>query len=129
MYEKRLTRILIADQRELFRDSVKNYLQADANLKVVGKSSNSEEVLLQITETRPDLLLIKYDLPGQPVIGLIGAIKSINEQIKIIVVGSGSEQRRIYIEAGADDFVSLSQSPRKLLTAIRVLHTEAQSAK
>jgi len=129
MHEKRLTRILIADQRELFRDAVTHYLQAEANLKVVGNASNSEEVMIQITKTCPDLLLIKCDLPGQPVTELIGAIKSINEQIKIIVVGLGSEQGRIYIEAGADDFVSLSHSPKKMLTAIRIFHMEAQGAK
>lgn len=129
MHEKRITRILIADQQKLFQDSVKNYLQVEANLKVVGKASNSEEVMIQITKTCPDLLLIKCDLPGQPVTELIGAIKSINEQIKIIVVGLGSEQGRIYIEAGADDFVSLSQSPKKLLTAIRIFHMETHSAK
>jgi DNA-binding NarL/FixJ family response regulator len=129
MHEKRITRILIADQQKLFQDSVKNYLQVEANLKVVGKASNSEEALLQITETRPDLLLIKCDLPGQPVTELIGAIKSINDHIKIIVVGPGNEQGRIYIEAGADEFVSLSHSPKKMLTAIRIFHMEAPGAK
>jgi DNA-binding NarL/FixJ family response regulator len=128
MHEKRLTRILIADQRELFRDAVTHYLQAEANLKVVGNASNSEEVMIQITKTCPDLLLIKCDLPGQPVTELIGAIKSINEQIKIIVVGLGSEQGRIYIEAGADDFVSQSHSPKKLLTAIRSVNLEYKDA-
>jgi DNA-binding NarL/FixJ family response regulator len=129
MHEKRITRILIADQQKLFQDSVKNYLQVEANLKVVGKASNSEEALIQISETRPDLLLIRCDLPGQPVTELIGAIKSINDHIKIIVVGPGNEQGRIYIEAGADEFVSLSQSPKKLLTAIRIFHMETHSAK
>jgi len=129
MHEKRLTRILIADRGELFRDSVKNYLQAEANLKVVGKASNSGELLVQIKETRPDLILIKCDLPGQSVTELIGVIKSINEQIKIIVLGLGSEEGRIYIEAGSDEFVSLSHSPKKILTAIRILGPEAQNAK
>jgi len=129
MHKKRLTRILIADQRELLRDSVKNYLQAEANLKIVGEASNSGELLIQINETRPDLILIKCDLPGQSMTELIGVIKSINEQIKIIVLGLGSEQGRIYIEAGADDFLSLSHSPKKILTAIRILCPEAQNAK
>ena len=62
MHAQRLSRVLLADQREILREAMKNYLQFEANLKVVGEASNSEEVLVQIQDTigrdwYPDLRL------------------------------------------------------------------------
>lgn len=129
MHAQRLSRVLLADQREILREAMKNYLQFEANLKVVGEASNSEEVLVQIQDTRPDLIIVKSDLPDQPVTDLIGEIKSFNPQIKIIVLGIRPDRRKNYLSIGADDFVSQSHSPKKLLTAIRTVNLEDKDAK
>ena len=56
-------RVLIAEDVSLIRAGLRCLLSHEEGLEVVGAVANGVEVLQQLDQTRPDLLLLDLDLP------------------------------------------------------------------
>jgi DNA-binding NarL/FixJ family response regulator len=65
-------RLVIAEERTLYRQGVAALLRECADFEVVGEAANAEEVRLVCTRTQPDIVLMSrrlafsYELPGLP---------------------------------------------------------------
>ena len=58
---KKATRILVANRPKLMRDVVLAALADQPGLEIVGEVSDEAEILTQVRDTRPDLLVIALD--------------------------------------------------------------------
>jgi len=68
-------RIVIADDEELARSLVREYLKDSLDLEVVGECANGFEAVKAVTELKPDLLLLDIQMPrldGFEVLDLVG---------------------------------------------------------
>jgi len=59
----RQVRLVIADDRPIFRDGLRRLLEAEADFKVVGQASDGAETVQLIRELKPDLLLLELAMP------------------------------------------------------------------
>jgi DNA-binding NarL/FixJ family response regulator len=121
-------RILIADRRADVRSAVGLFLQARKELEAVGEACDSQELLEQVEATRPDVVLLDWELLGEPVPELLSTLRGLAPSLKVIVLGSGPEHEQEAVAAGADYFVDKGDSPRRLLTAIQVIEIESRYA-
>jgi DNA-binding NarL/FixJ family response regulator len=118
-------RILVADRYTAVRSAVKALLQNELGLDVIGEACDSLELLAQIEAQHPDVVLLEWELPGQPAAELLAILRALDpQQLKIIVLGSYPDQHQDALAAGADYFVSKSDRPKRLLTAVRVIQVE-----
>jgi PleD family two-component response regulator len=58
------TRVVIADDHPLFRAGVRERLEADAAIEVVGEASDGEEAYALTGSLRPDVVLLDIAMPG-----------------------------------------------------------------
>jgi DNA-binding NarL/FixJ family response regulator len=58
-----LVRIVIADNRPIFRDGLRQLLQTEPRLRIVGETSTADAAPLVI-ELRPDILLVDFSPPA-----------------------------------------------------------------
>ncbi len=58
-------RILIADDHPIMRQGLKQIIEIEPNLKVVGEAANGSEALAMIEELMPDAAILDVDMPHQ----------------------------------------------------------------
>lgn len=111
-------RILLADHRLKIRFALRALLEQRPGVEVVGEAVDAEDLLTQIEATCPDLVLLDWKLQGPPAMDLLFSLRRFCPNIRVIVLSGRPEARRAALDAGADAFVSKTDSPGRLLAAI-----------
>ena len=91
-------RIVIADDHPVVRIGVKNMLQSDPGLEVIGEASDGDEAITGTLELLPDILLLDLQMPRLPGLEAMRAIMSGSPTVKILLLTSTITTQQI-IEA------------------------------
>jgi DNA-binding NarL/FixJ family response regulator len=57
--------VLLVDDAEVIRRTVKNFLATESAIKVLGEASNFREALSQAKALKPDVILLDLHMPDQ----------------------------------------------------------------
>ncbi|MEP1447791.1 MAG: chemotaxis response regulator protein-glutamate methylesterase [Paraglaciecola sp.] len=101
-------RILIVDDSTFFRRRIKQILEDDAGLEVVGEAKNGQEALTLVASLKPDVVTMDIEMP---VMDGITAVKKImaSNPVPIIMFSSltmeGAQATLDALDAGALDFL------------------------
>lgn len=113
------TRIVIADGRPKVRFALRALLGRQTELDIVGEAQDAEDLLAQIDQSCPDVVLLDWRLEGLETADLLAALRWRCPSVYVIVLSGRPEARRPALDAGADVFVSKIDPPDRLLAAIR----------
>jgi len=111
-------RIILADIQPKVRFALRVLLERQPELDVVGEATDTEELLDQIKLTCPDLVLFDWELPGRAASVSIPTWREVRPRLFIVALSGHPEVRHAALAAGADAFVSKTESPEWLLAAI-----------
>ena len=99
--------LVIVDDSEEMRETLKTLLTFNETVKVIGEASNGEEAVQVVGELQPDLVLMDINMPGMD--GLKAteaiAIKSPRTGVIIISVQEEMEYMRRAMSAGAREYL------------------------
>ncbi len=114
--------IVLVDDHRVVTSSLKSYLDAFADLSVVGIAASGEEVLQRLDEWRPQIILQDLLLPGG--IDGIETTRRVLErkpQIGIIALTASMDEARMMgvLRVGALGYVRKDAEPEILLAAVR----------
>ena len=112
-------RIFVADANREIRLSVQILVNHQADMNVTGIAVRSDGLVKQIEATKPDLLLLNWDLPGQSLLDKVVHLRTTMPRLKLVVMSVRPEARSIALSAGADAFVSMNVPPDELLNTLR----------
>ena len=56
-------RVMIADDHSLIREGLKQLLEFDGSIEIVGEASNGVECLEKLNESSPEVLLLDINMP------------------------------------------------------------------
>lgn len=59
-------RILIADDHPALTEGLRGLLEIEPDLKVIGQANNVADVIHDVHELKPDILLLDLKMPSQP---------------------------------------------------------------
>ena len=113
--------ILLVDSQAKERAALRQQLQLDPELYLVGEISEIGDVLAQAQTAHPDVVLLEWELPGLDGANMVSALHSLVYPPKVIVFSEKAEAREDALAAGADAFVSKGQPVEDMLTVLRVL--------
>jgi len=101
------TRIIIADDHQLFRNGLKILLNAFPEFEVTGEASNGEEFLKILRDNRAEIALMDINMPEMDGIEATRKGIQLNPEIKIIALSMYGEEEYYYkmIDAGAKGFI------------------------
>jgi DNA-binding NarL/FixJ family response regulator len=110
-------RILIVDDHALVRDGLRQLIDKEPSLVVVGQASNGEGAVAKLKSVQPDLLIVDLHMEGTQV---ISAAKSLCPWIRVVALTAYTSPSyvRSALSSGADGYVVKSESGESILRAI-----------
>ena len=96
-------RIIIVDDHPVFRQGLRDVLETDPQITVIGEAANGEMAIQLAEELEPDVMLMDINLPDIMGLQVTRRIKARQPNIKIIVVTGYDDVEQAYhaIRAGA----------------------------
>ena len=114
-------RIVIVDGHTLFRRGVRQILDLENDMEVVGEAGTGREALAVVEELTPDVVLMDLGLPAPNGIDTTQRIKRELPHTGIIVLASNDDEDQLFdaIKAGAAAYVLKDIDPTDLIAIIR----------
>ncbi len=113
-------RIIIADDHPIMRQGLKQIIEIEPNLKVVGEAANGSEALVMIEELMPDAAILDVDMPHQDGFQVARALLAKNNPAAIIFLTIHSEEQMFHaaLDLGAKGYVLKDSAIDDIVTAI-----------
>lgn len=123
--EKKMEKInvMIVDDHSLIREGLKQLLEFDGTIKVVGEASNGIECLEKITICNPDVLLLDINMPEMNGIEVLKKMKENGTQIKVLILTVHNEMDYLMkaVDIGVDGYILKDSESSELKKAIRAV--------
>jgi two-component system phosphate regulon response regulator PhoB len=115
--------VLVVDDEAAIREMIQFALERAK--MIVATAADAQEALVRISESRPDIILMDWMMPGVSGIELTRRLRrdAYTEDIPIIMLTArvAEDDKVAGLEAGTDDYVIKPFSPRELLARIRAV--------
>ena len=118
-----MIKILIADDQELIRDSLKIILDMNSDIKVVGVADNGKKVLDLIRKNLPDIILMDIRMPELDGVQCTKAVKENFPDVKIIILTTFDDDEYVFyaLKYGASGYLLKGCSVQELVSAIHTV--------
>jgi len=87
MSDKKLTVLIVDDSRTVLAQ-IENAVASNENVKVVGTARNGAEAVQQVSQLRPDLVLMDIVMPDVDGLAALRLIQSKNPETRIAMLSS-----------------------------------------
>ncbi len=115
------TRVFLLDDHEIVRRGIRELLEAEDDLVVVGEAGTAEEAYGRIPATTPDVAVLDVRLPDGDGVEVCREIRSKHPEIACIMLTSFSDDEAVYsaIMAGAAGYVLKQVRGSDLVDGVR----------
>lgn len=116
--------IILVDDHAIMRDGLRNLLEEESDIEIVGEANNGREAVKTVLEHKPDVVIM--DIAMQDMNG-IEATRQIKKEIpntKIIALSMHSERQIVVgiFRAGASGYLLKDSTSVELVNAIRTVY-------
>ena len=114
-------RVFLLDDHEIVRRGVKELLESEGDLEVVGEAGTAAEALARIPPTRPDVAVLDVRLPDGDGVQVCRAIRSAHPEIHCLMLTSFADDEALFqaIMAGASGYVLKQIKGADVVDAVR----------
>jgi two-component system response regulator DevR len=120
-YEGRVIRVFLLDDHEVVRTGLRELLEHDGDIEVVGESGSALEAIARIPALRPDVAVLDARLPDGNGIDVCRQVRSIDPTIQGLILTSYEDDEALFaaIMAGAAGYVLKQIRGTDLVDAVR----------
>lgn len=114
------TRIIIADDHGILRESLAALLSTQPDFQVEGCAANGQEALAQVQQHHPEVLVLDLFMPGSDGFDVLRTLDRAGSRVAAVVL-TGSESELDYaqvVKLGGRGLVLKSDGPERLFAAI-----------
>lgn len=117
----KVIRVILADDHQLLRSTLSNYLGTHDDIVVVAQAGNGDDALRETLTHHPDILLLDLNMPGKNGLDALPEIREQAPDVKVLVLTGRDDDNYIMraLRAGAHGYVLKSTDEQKLVDSIR----------
>lgn len=121
---KEKIRVMIADDHSMVREGLKQLLELEDDIVVVGQAGDGREVLEKYLEINPDILLLDINMPYLNGLEVLEELNSLDVDANVLVLTIHNEIEYLYkaVEIGVGGYVLKDSEADVLIRAIRTLY-------
>lgn len=118
-------KVVLFDDNELLRDSISMLLEDAGDFDLAGSYTNCLEVIKNIQQTKPDVVIMDIDMPGMNGIEGVKLIRKNFPTVQILMQTVFDDDEKVFaaIKAGAAGYILKNAEPKYLLEAVREVYT------
>ena len=117
-------KVVLVDDHPIVRRGIREVLENDSNIMVVGEASNADEAIKSIVRYAPDVVIVDIIIDGASNgIDLIKAINNRQPSIKCLVMSMHDESMYAEraIRAGARGYLMKDIAPKNIIEAVETV--------
>ncbi len=117
---KKIT-VVIADDQTLFREGIKDLLENEKNITVVGEAADGREALRLVKKLKPNVILLDIKLPHMDGIEATRQIHKDCSTTNVLILSSYEDEAHVMeaIQAGANGYLSKMLPAAELVNALK----------
>jgi two-component system response regulator NreC len=119
----RKTRVLIVDDHAIVRKGLRQLLQGQRDMKVVGEAKDGLEALQKVNDLRPDVTLLDISIPHLSGLEAVRPIRERAPESQIVVLSMHKKEAYVHqaLASGALGYILKASSSSEILEAIRAV--------
>lgn len=116
-----MLKILLADDHDLVRNGIKNFLESEEEFEIVGEAKNGIEAIEKNKGLQPDLVLLDISMPEKNGLEAVPEILSASHNPKIIMLSMYLDEQYINscMEAGVHGYIHKGADKDELVNGVK----------
>ncbi|MEW5988343.1 MAG: response regulator transcription factor [Chloroflexota bacterium] len=112
--------LLIVDDHPVFRQGLRDVLETDPHLRVIGEAADGEVAIELTNDVNPDVILMDINLPTMNGLQVTRKIKARKPDTKVLVITGYDDAEQVFhaLRAGASAYCPKDITPELLLKTI-----------
>ena len=121
MAAKKKISVLIADDQTLFREGIKDLLDGEKEISVIGEAVDGQDVVRLAKKMKPDVILMDIKLPHLDGISATRQLRTEIPATNILILSSFEDEAHVLeaIQAGANGYLSKMLPGSELVNALK----------
>lgn len=122
-------RVVLADDHAVFRQGLRQLLELEPDIRVVGDAANGFDAVRVARELQPDVVLMDVNMPGIDGIAATRAILDERAGVAVVILTMFDDDEYAFqaIRAGARGYLLKTSCAQDVVEAVRVTHQGASS--
>lgn len=114
---------MLADDHILMREGIRQLLEFDGTIEVVGEANDGEECLETLEKVKPDVLLLDINMPKKNGVEVLGEIKKKKMPVKVLILTVHNEIEYLLkaVDIGVDGYILKDSESAELKKAINAV--------
>ncbi|MCA9970320.1 MAG: response regulator transcription factor [Anaerolineales bacterium] len=116
--------VVIVDDHPVFRQGLRDVLETDDHISVVGEAADGEIAVELVQDVHPDVILMDINLPTVNGLQVTKKIKSQSPHTKVIMITGYDDAEQVFhaLNAGASAYCAKDITPESLVHIIREVY-------
>ncbi len=117
-------RVLLADDHEVVRKGIREFLEEDASVQVVAEVSDGEQALTAARQTSSDVAVLDIQMPRLTGIEVTERLKKDLPHVRILILTAYDYEPYIFaaLQAGADGYILKTARSAELVRAVHTVY-------
>ncbi len=120
MDKPKTIRVLLADDHAVVRKGIRDFLEEDETLRVIGEANDGEEALAFIARDAPDVAVFDIQMPRLNGLDATRRVKQEFPNVQVLILTSYDDDPYLFaaLQAGASGYLLKTSSAEELLYAV-----------
>lgn len=118
-----MIKVMLADDHVLIREGIRQLLEFDGTIEVIGEVNDGEECLEKISVFMPDILLLDINMPKINGVEVLSEIRKKNLPVKVLMLTVHDEVDYLVktVDIGVDGYIVKDSGSAELKKAINCI--------